>query len=312
MRKIVVLLLIFITILMGAILLDMRETTQTSFLLNTISTITVKGNNNDVVDNAFKRVAEIENHMSSHIPTSDLYTGNLSPDTAFVIKKGIEYGDVSNGDFDITIKPICDLWDINGDNPKVPAKNDIDLILPNIDYKKISLDNDVLTLPQGMGIELGAIAKGYAADEACRILREGGIESGIVDLGGNIIALGTKKIGIRNPLSENNGDYFGTIKITDCAVATSGGYERYFEQDGIRYHHIFDPSTGFPVKTNLLSATVVAERAIDADCWSTILFSAGVEKAEGYIDKYGLRAILVQENGQINVYGNLNFQSFEK
>lgn len=311
MKKIIVLVLVFVILFIGAIVLDMGETTQTSFLLNTISTITVNGNNSDIVEKAFKRVAEIENRMSSHISDSDLNTGNLSSDTAYVIKKGIEYGDISNGDFDITIKPICDLWDINGDNPKVPSKNDIDLILSNVDYKKISINNNTLNLPQGMEIELGAIAKGYAADEACRVLREGGIKNGIVDLGGNIIAIGTKKIGIRNPLSDNNGDYIGTIEVTDSAVATSGGYERYFEQDGVRYHHIFDPSTGYPVKTDLLSATVVADMAIDADCWSTILFSAGFEKAEEYIERYGLTAILVRENEDVCVYGNLDFKFAE-
>ena len=163
-------------------------------------------------------------------------------------------------------------------------------------------------MEEGMALELGAIAKGYAADEACRILREHGIEDALIDLGGNIVALGTKNVGIRNPCSENNGDCLGTLQLTDCAVATSGGYERFFEQDGKKYHHIFDTSTGYPVETDILSASVISENAIDADCWSTILFSAGTKKAKEYITKYNLSAVLVDVNKNVYVFGNVSFQ----
>ncbi len=307
MRKVLILFFTFSVILICAVISGIGQSTQTEFVLNTISTITVKGNK-AAVEKAFKRVEEIESRMSSHINESDIVTGKLNPDTIYVIEKGIEYGNMSDGSFDITIKPVCDLWNINGDNPKVPLNEEIRKVLDFVDYKKISINNNILILPEGMGIELGAIAKGYAADEASRILREEGISDGIVDLGGNIIALGTKKIGIRNPNSQNNGDYFGTISLTDSAVATSGGYERYFEQDGVRYHHIFDPKTGYPAKTDLLSATVIAKKAIDADCWSTILFSAGLKTAEEYISKYDIKAVLVDIDGKIHLYGDLDFK----
>lgn len=308
MKKYIILGVIISLILGVAVISEMRETSKTQFVLNTVSTITVKGNHSDAVDKAFARISEIEKHMSSHIATSDIVTGNLNLDTSYVISQGLGYGKISNGLFDITIKPICDLWDINGENPRLPDREEIDKALKFVNYKKVGFSNGNLVMDNGMEIELGGIAKGYAADEACRILREEGITDGFIDLGGNIVAIGTKTVGIRNPLSENNGEYFGTLQITDCAVATSGGYERYFEQDGKKYHHIFDPSTGYPVETDVLSATVVSEKAIDADCWSTILFSAGVEKAREYISKYNLIAILVDVNNNVYVFGNVNFE----
>ena len=307
MKKYFILFVVVVIVIAAAAVSKTGETLKTEFVLDTVSTIKVKGNYSKAVDDAYARIREIESRMSSHISTSDIVTGNLNVDTAYVISKGLGYGGISEGKFDITIKPVSKLWNIGGENPKVPTQEEIDSVLPLVNYKKVSFLKGNVVMDDGMELELGAIAKGYAADEACRILREAGAKDGIVDLGGNVVALGTKTVGIRNPLSENNGDYFGVLQITDCAVATSGGYERYFEKDGIRYHHIFDPSTGYPVETDVLSATVVSENAIDADCWSTILFSAGIEKAEEYISKHNLGAVLVDVNNNVYTYGNVKF-----
>jgi len=304
MKKYVILFAVVVIVIIAAAVSKTGETSKTEFVLDTVGTITVKGDYAEEVDKAFARIKEIEGRMSSHISNSDIVTGNLNIDTSYVISKGLGYGKISDGAFDITIKPICKLWDIGGENQRVPAQEEIDSVLPLVNYQKVE-GNAVLE--DGMELELGAIAKGYAADEACRILKEAGVADAVIDLGGNVIAIGTKNVGIRNPLSENNGDYFGTLQITDCAVATSGGYERYFEQDGVKYHHIFDPKTGYPVKTDILSATVVCEKAIDADCWSTILFSAGIEKAKGYIEKYNLKAVLADTNNNVYTFGNVSF-----
>lgn len=309
MKRIGILFLIVCVVLITAVVVDMHETEKTQFVLNTVSSIKVDGYNEDIVNKAFERIFEVEKHMSSHTDTSDLFTGTLNLDTSYVIHKALGYGEVSKGLFDISIKPVAQLWDINGDNPKVPDNENLQNALALVDYRKVTVDNGKLVMPQGMAIELGGIAKGYAADEAARILREGGVVDGIVDLGGNIVALGVKTVGIRNPLSENNGDYFGVLTITDCAVATSGGYERYFEQDGKKYHHIFDPSTGYPVETDVLSASVICKKAIDADCWSTILFSVGIDKAKEYINQYSLDAVLVDVNNNVYVFGNVDFEN---
>lgn len=307
MKKYVGLILVFCVIFAVAYVSDLSNTSKTQFVLNTISSISVKGHRDEAVNRAFDRIREIDEHMSSHSKSSDLETKFLHNDTAFVIEKGIYYGEISNGEFDITIKPVCNLWDINGDNPKVPDNTEIEEALKLVDYKKVIVDDNRLVLPKGMAIELGGIAKGYAADEACRILKESGVNDGLVDLGGNIVVIGEKNVGVRNPLSKNDGDYFGIITVSDCAVATSGGYERYFEQDGVKYHHIFDPYTGFPAQTDILSATVICDKAIDADCWSTILFSVGLNRAQEYIEEYSLNAIIVDSNNFVHIYGNVDF-----
>ena len=307
MKKYLILAAVVVIVIVAAAVSKTGEISKTDFLLDTVGTITVKGDYKDEVDKAFDRIREIEGRMSSHISTSDVVTGNLNVDTTYVISKGLGYGKISDGLFDITIKPVCKLWDIGGENQRIPTQEEIDSVLPLVNYHKVSFLKNNVVMDKGMELELGAIAKGYAADEACRILKEAGVKDGIIDLGGNVVAMGTKTVGIRNPLSENNGDYFGVLNITDCAVATSGGYERYFEQDGTRYHHIFDPDTGYPVETDILSATVVSENAIDADCWSTILFSAGIEKAEEYISKHNLGAVLVDVNNNVYTYGNVKF-----
>ncbi len=307
MKKYIILAVIIALIIGAAVISGTQETTKTQFVLNTVSTIKIKGNNTEAVNKAFTRISEIELRMSSHISTSDISTGTLNSDTSYVISKGLGYGNISEGKFDITVKPLCDLWDINGNNPRIPSQEEIDALLPLVNYQKVDFYNDNLVMEEGMALELGAIAKGYAADEACRILREEGVKDGFVDLGGNVVAIGTKTVGIRNPLSQNNGDYFGTLKITDCAVATSGGYERYFEQDGKKYHHIFDPKTGYPVETDISSASVICEKAIDADCWSTILFSVGLEKAREYITNYNLNVVLVDVNKNVYIFGNVDF-----
>lgn len=308
MKKYIILILVFAIIFVAAYVSDFGETSSTQFVLDTISTITVKGNNDKAVNRAFDRVREIEEHMSSFSKSSDLATGVLNEDTAFVIKKGIEYGDISNGVFDISVKPLARLWNIGGDNLSVPQKEEIEKALNFVDYKKIKIEDNKLILPEGMAIELGGIAKGYAADEAKNILKSAGIDDGIINLGGNIIAIGKKSVGIRNPLSQNDGDYFGIIRVQDCAVATSGGYERFFEQDGVVYHHIFDVKTGYPAETDILSATVICKDAIDADCWSTILFTVGLEKAEEYIEEYMLDAVIMDNEGQVHTYGDIEFE----
>jgi thiamine biosynthesis lipoprotein len=140
-----------------------------------------------------------------------------------------------------------------------------------------------------MGLDLGAIAKGYAADEAARIIREARIPRGIVDLGGNIFALGSKagnrpwRVGIQNPLGPR-GSYVGILEIRDKTLVTSGVYERYFEADGERYHHILSTRDGYPVRNGLLSVTIIARRSIDADSLSTGVFAMGYEPGKALVE----------------------------
>lgn len=269
--------------------------TKTNFLLDTVIQITAYGPNaSESIEEVFDRISDIEKKMNSKGEKSEIINVNnaagsnfvkVSPDTFFVVEQGIIYSDLSKGRFDITVGPLVNLWDIGSDNPRVPPEEQISLSLQHINYKDILLDKEnysIMLKKPGMAIDLGAIAKGYAADEAVRILKEKGINTAIVDLGGNVYALGKKpngkpwRVGIQNPDS-NRGQVFATVMVSDKTLVTSGPYERFFEKDGKRYHHILDPHSGYPVENGLVSVTIISDSSIEADSLSTAVFAMGLE-----------------------------------
>lgn len=279
-----------------------REYRKDIFALNTWVNIRIYAGKNgpDILDKAIKRIEEIENRMSVTIQDSDVSRINsnagkqavkVHDDTFAVIKKALEYAQISNGAFDITIYPIVKLWGITSEHPRVPADTEIQDKLKLVDYRNVVLDEEKKTVylkEAGMGIDLGAIAKGYAADEVVRILKEEGVAHALINMGGNVIAMGGKpdgqpwKIGVQDPRSEGAQRHIAIIEVTDGSVVSSGDYERYmvdvYKKTGKRYHHIFDPSTGYPANSGLMATTVVASNSIDADALSTTVFIMGAEK----------------------------------
>ncbi|HZK33785.1 MAG TPA: FAD:protein FMN transferase [Bacillota bacterium] len=252
---------------------------------------------------AKERILEIENMMSTTKPDSEVSKINanagirpvkVEEETFFVIKRALEYGQLTGGAFDITMLPVSLLWNITGDNPQVPDGGQISERLDLVDYRKVVVDQDERTVflkDQGMMIDLGGIAKGYAGDEAMRILKEHNIEHAMINLGGDIITRGGKengspwRIGIQNPrLEESDHDqgFVAAFDITDGAIVTSGDYERYildiYEEEGIRYHHIFDPTTGFPAKSGVISVSIKGTSGIDSDALATCVFIMGVDE----------------------------------
>ena len=267
---------------------------KSEFLLGTVCTIRLFDKaDGKLLTRVFERVREIEEKMSANLPTSEVAAINatagvapaaVSGETLFVVEKALNYGDVSAGTFDITIGPLVKLWGIGTDNARIPAPSEIEALLPLVNYKDVILDNEAGTvyLPrQGLAIDLGGIAKGYAADEAARILRENGVSRAIIDFGGNILALGAKekgrpwRIGVQNPFGER-GEYAAIVPAEDASLVSSGNYERFFIEDGRRYHHILDVKTGYPVENGLADVTIVAASSIDADGLSTAVFSLGL------------------------------------
>ncbi|MBM7582529.1 thiamine biosynthesis lipoprotein [Caldicoprobacter guelmensis] len=292
----------------------LKEYRKDIFALNTWVNIRLYAGKDGptILDKAVKRIEEIENRMSVTIPDSDVSRINsnagkqpvkVHDDTFEVIKKALEYAELSNGAFDITIYPIVKLWGITSEHPRVPTEAEIKDKLKFVNYKDVVLNEDQKTVyleKEGMGIDLGAIAKGYAADEVARILREQGVTHALINMGGNVVALGGKpdgrpwRVGVRNPRSENMQSHITIIEIMDGSVVSSGDYERYFEQGGKRYHHIFDPSTGYPANSGLMATTVVAPKSIDADALSTTVFIMGAEKGLQLVDKLeGIEALAV-------------------
>ena len=229
--------------------MDKKPVTKTNFMLDTLVRIQAFGSNaSEAIDKAFNRINDIEKKMTAKADSSEVVEINkragedfykVSSDT-FLLLKSLQYSKSSKGKFDITVGPLVKLWGIGTDKARVPALDEIKEALELVDYNQVELkesENSVFLRKPGMSIDLGGIAKGYAADEVVKTLRENGIESGTVDLGGNIFVLGTKpdgkswKIGLQNPF-DTRGSIFATVEVADKTLVTSGPYERYFEENG--------------------------------------------------------------------------------
>jgi len=234
-----------------------------------------------------------------------------------VLETALRYAELSGGAFDPTVGPLVKLWGIGTDARRIPAPDEIAAALELVDWRGLIVDRDSGTaflLKKGMEIDLGAVAKGYAADEAARIAREGGVKRGIIDLGGNILALGRRgekgretapwRVGIQNPLGVR-GEYIGVLLVRDASVVTSGVYERYFEADGKRYHHILSTANGYPVENGLLSVTIVTGSSTEADALSTAVFALGYERGRPLIESIpGVYAIFVFADKSVKTAGD--------
>lgn len=297
-----------------------QEADRTSFLLGTICRIQINGGDNSDLDAALNRIRQIESRMSRNLETSEVRKIASSGDDGFkvssgpcqVIKKALDFGDLSGGLFDVTIAPVVDLWGFgnNDVDPHLPSESALKQALPLVDYRQIHVQEDcrVVTGP-GQRIDLGGIAKGYAADEAASVLRESGVKSALINLGGNLFVLGKKdngkpwKFGIQDPLKPT-GTMMGIIEIDSGALVTSGIYERFFEENGKKYHHILDPNTGYPVKNNLAGVSITAPSGLDADALSTVVFMLGIDKGCELLAQFpNTGAIFITTNGKITTYG---------
>jgi thiamine biosynthesis lipoprotein len=302
---------------------------QAEFVLGTVCSITLydhKKKQESVYNEVFTRLREIENLMSVNISDSDVSRINaaagIAPvqvheDVFKVIERAIFFSRLSDGAFDPSVGPLVSLWGINSDNPQVPPREAIERIILFINWHNIDLDkqtNSVFLRRQFMTLDLGAIAKGYAADEAAAILKNAGIKRAVIDLGGNIVILGEKKdaspwrVGIQKP-NTGRGEYIGIIQIPKAAtVVTSGVYERYFEAQGRRYHHIFSPLQGYPANNGLVSVTIIASVSMDADALSTAVFVLGFEKGRTLIETLSdVEAVFVFEDNNVRITSGVDF-----
>lgn len=271
---------------------------RSDLVLGTVCSIRIlDGGSEKALDAAFARLREIEASMSANaagtvVAAINEAAGNAPvaapADVRYVTGKALWYAARSGGAFDPTIGPIVKLWNIGLDGERVPSPEEIKVALPLVDYRSVRVDEAAGTvfLPRaGMLLDLGAIAKGYAADEVARVLLEKRVKGAVIDLGGNVKVVGKKpdgspwRIGIQNPFDER-GEHIGIATLAGGAtVVTSGVYERYFiAPDGTHYHHIFDTRTGYSVNNGLVSVTIISSSSIDADGLSTTLFSLGLKE----------------------------------
>ena len=291
---------------------------RTETLMGTVVKVTIyDSNDTKILDKAFDRVREIEKSVSINEEGTILDKVNESSgtspvivdeDTFKIVEKGIKYSNLSNGLFDITIGPLVKLWSIGLPEARVPSKDEIDAVLGYINYKDIELnenDNSIFLKNPNMLIDLGGIAKGYTADEISEVLTENNVHSAIIDLGGNVYTHGRKvngedwNVGIQNPISDR-GDILGTIKVNNKSIVTSGTYERFIEKDGIKYHHILNPKTGYPYDNNISGISIISEKSIDGDALSTSVFAMGVEDGLAFVESQpNIEAIFVTTDKNI-------------
>ena len=263
------------------------------FAMDTYMTLTAYGKNaKKALDEAVDEINNIEQLVSTGIDSSEVSQinkngkGSVSETTGYLIKRSKEIYDSTNGVFDITISPIMQAWGFPTENYRVPGKKELKKLrgLMGADHVLYDEKKQEVTLnKEGMKIDLGGIAKGYTSSKVMDIFKENGISSAVISLGGNVQTLNGKpdgsdwRVAVENPA--DTGSYIGVLSIKDKAVITSGGYERYFKQDGKTYHHIIDPATGYPADNGLISVTIVSDDGTLADGLSTSLFIMGEEKA---------------------------------
>ncbi len=271
-------------------------------LLDTVVSIQLYDSNREtVLDEAFNQMEAWENRLSRHVETSEISAINtalagtaveVSPEVFRVVRRAREFAQSSEGRFDPTIGPLVDLWDIGGRLPAVPDKEAIEKTLALVNYHNLETERNAVTLAQpGMSLDLGGIGKGWIADWTADFLRNAGERHILINLGGNILVRGGKpggapfRIGMQNPFDER-GTYLGVFLVSNRAVVSSGIYERYFEADGVRYHHILDSRTGFPVENELAAVTVLTGNSMDGDALSTTLFALGLEDSLNYLASF--------------------------
>lgn len=265
------------------------------FYFDTIVSFTVYGTEDtNIIDELKEKCALYEKIFSTTDKESELYKLNsgeikkVSADLYQCVKTALEYCRQTNGRYDISIRPVSELWDFNEKDPVIPEKEKISSGLEYVDYSKIDIsEENVIKMPYGMKIDLGSAAKGYIADRLCEFLTEKGITSAIVSLGGNVQCLGKKisdngktdafRIAIKSPFPDKSDEYADILSVKDKAVVTSGIYERCFTKENILYHHILDGKTGFPVENDLASVTIVSSSGLEADILSTVCFLEGYE-----------------------------------
>ena len=308
------------------------EATAQIFAMDTVMEVAAYGEHAEqAVKYTEKRIEELENRLS-RTKADSLVSGlnrdgsirHLTYDYWNLIARAKEYRDATNGAFDITIAPVMDAWGFTGDSFRVPEQSELDTLLKKVNSDAIQMlgsPSDSVTLGEGQAIDLGGIAKGYTSDCVEAVFYDHEIENGKISLGGNVFVLGTKpdgsdwRVGIKDPRNESG--LAAILSLRDAYAITSGGYERYFEENGKTYHHIIDPSTGYPADSGLLSVTVVAAdngpdwagagNGAMCDAFSTALFVMGEEQALDFWRNggYDFDLVLVTEDGRVVITAGL-------
>ena len=292
------------------------------FAMDTVMTLTYYGQDREsgreALEEGVAAVYELEDLLSATAPDSEISALNeagqahLSPDTAQLLSAALELCALTGGALDITAYPAVEAWGFTTGEYRVPNQAELEELGDRIDYTQVSLDQEGASLPDGMKLDLGAVAKGYTADRLAKLAQERGITSALLDLSqSTILALGAKpdgypwRIGIKDPQGEG---YLGVLELEGQAMGTSGGYQRYFERDGVRYWHIIDPATAAPARSGLLSVTVVSPSGLACDGLSTALFVMGLARGTQFWRDHPeleFEALFILEDGSLALTSGL-------
>lgn len=290
-----------------------QQNSAVGFYFDTVITLSAYCDQ-ELLDEALARCEYYENTLSKTVEGSDVWNINhaggqpvtVSDDTIALLETALRASELSDGAFDVTIAPVTALWDFTSGEAVLPDDADIQAALPLVDYTQIKVEGNTVTLPAGMMIDLGGIAKGYIADELAAFLREQGVTSADLNLGGNVITIGRKpdgtawRIGVQNPHGSRDESIL-ILNLVDATVVTSGNYERYFELDGVRYHHILDPKTGYPVSNGLASVSIITQSSMYADALSTACYVLGLEEGMALIEELeDVEAIFITEDLEVH------------
>lgn len=292
---------------------DMQEYTKTIFAMDTVMDLKLYSDNGgNALEEAEKEILRIEKLFDRGNKDSEIYKINqnkiaeVSSDTAEVISEAIAISQKTNGAFDITIAPVMDLWGFFGGEFKVPSDDELKFALSKVRYENVQIKDNRILISENTTIDIGGIGKGYASDKVAELLKRNDVKSAIISLGGNVYALGKKPdnslwtVGIADPNSP--AQPVGKLRIADKAVVTSGGYQRYFERDGVTYHHIIDPKTGKSADNGLASVTIISDSGTNADGLSTSLFVMGLEKSiEFWRRNKNFEAVFVDSQGAVYI-----------
>lgn len=274
----------------------------------------------EAMEEVFNYMEEMELQFSTNLEGSDVYRINqaageeavvVDEETFAVIKQALKIAEQSEGKFDVTIGAVTNLWQIGSENARKPGDEEIEAALDLIDYRKVTLNEEDLTVKleeKGMVLELGGISKGYIGGRVRDILASYGVTTAIINLGGNVVVMGTSpgndegwNVGVQDP-DENRGQVVGTQRVTDGAIVTSGIYERFLEVDGVKYHHILDPKTGYPLDNEISGVTVFAQTSFEGDSYSTALFLFGIEEGIEFVEAIdGLEAVFIDKNHGVHL-----------
>lgn len=281
---------------------DSAEAHKQFFAMDTIMTVTAYGKGGDEgIAQVVEEITEMDNTLDPAVRNSEAFKINnahggatqVSEGILTMLKKAKEIYADTNGALDLSTYPLSQLWGFidldveNHEEGNVPSEEQIQEKLKLLGFDSLTIEDQSVSLPSGTEISFGAVAKGYASDTAVETLRSKGIKSAIVSLGGNVQTLGDTKpdgsswnVAVQDPNDPSG--YLGLLEAGETAIITSGSYERYFEKDGVKYHHILDPKTGRPADTGLVSVTIVCSSGLTADALSTAMFVLGTDKATEY------------------------------